>query len=46
MEIKLINNKWCVNRKTFSELTPAERELLNQFFIEAKQELEKLKINL
>ena len=42
MEIKLINNKWCVNNKTFAELTPAERELLNQFFIVAKQELEKL----
>lgn len=40
MEIKLINNKWCVNNKTFNELTPSERELLNQFFIILKQQYE------
>lgn len=37
MEIKLINNKWCVNGKTFAELTISERELLNQFFIVLKE---------
>ncbi len=42
MEIKLINNKWCVNGKTFAELTPAERELLNQFFILLKQQYENI----
>lgn len=40
MEIKLINNKWTVNGKTFSELTPAEAELLNQFFKILKEQYE------
>ena len=44
MEIKLINGKWLLNNKPFTELTPAERELLNQFLIEAKEEFEKLDI--
>lgn len=40
MEIKLINNKWCVNGKTFAELTISERELLNQFFKILKEQYE------
>lgn len=42
MEIKLINNKWCVNNKPFAELTPAEVELLNQFFKILKEQYENL----
>lgn len=40
MKIELINAKWCINGKDFSELTPAERELLNQFFKILKQQYE------
>lgn len=45
MEIKLINNKWTVNGKTFAELTPSEKELLNQFFKILKEEFQSIKID-
>ena len=32
MKIELINGKWLVNGKSFNELTPNERILLDQFF--------------
>lgn len=40
MIIKPIKGKWTVNGKTLAELTPAERELLNQFFKILKEEYE------
>lgn len=38
MIIKPIKGKWTVNGKTLAELTPAEKELLNQFFKILKQQ--------
>ena len=40
MKIELINGKWLLNNKQFTELTPAERELLNQFFKILKEQYE------
>lgn len=40
MEIKLINGKWLLNNKPFAELTPSEKELLNQFFKILKEQYE------
>jgi len=31
MEIRLINGKWCVNGKSFNELTPNEIIILDKF---------------
>jgi hypothetical protein len=36
MEIKLINGFWLVNGKRFSELTPNEKVILDQFFEDFK----------
>jgi hypothetical protein len=40
MIIKPIKGKWTVNGKTFAELTPSEKELLNQFFKILKEQYE------
>ena len=45
MKIELIKTHWTVNGKTLAELTPAEYELLNQFFLEAKKEFQSKKID-
>jgi hypothetical protein len=37
MIIKPINGKWTVNGKCLSDLTKAEREILNQFFKDYKK---------
>lgn len=38
MIIKPVNGKWTVNGKTLAELTPAEKEILNQFFKDYRNE--------
>ena len=45
MEIKPINGRWLINNKPFTEITPEEYELLNQFFLEAKKEFQSKKID-
>jgi hypothetical protein len=39
MRIELIAGKWLVNGKSFNELTPNEKILLDQFFEEMKSSL-------
>lgn len=39
MKIELIAGKWLVNGKSFNELTPNEKILLDQFFEEMKNSL-------
>jgi hypothetical protein len=39
MRIELIAGKWLVNGKSFNELTPNEKILLDQFFEEMKNSL-------
>jgi hypothetical protein len=36
MEIRLIAGKWLVNGKSFDELTPNEKIILDQFFEDFK----------
>lgn len=36
MEIKLVNAKWVVNGKPFTELTPNERIILDKFIADFK----------
>ena len=45
MIIKPVNGRWTINDKTLAEITPAEYELLNQFFLEAKKEFQSKKID-
>lgn len=40
MKIELIKARWTVNGKTFDKMTPAEKELLNQFFKILKEQYE------
>ena len=39
MEIRLLAGRWLVNGKRFSELTPNEKIILDQFFEELKNYL-------
>lgn len=39
--IKIIAGKWFVNEKPLSELTPNEKHLLDHFFLNLKNSLEK-----
>lgn len=42
MEIKLIKGRWTINGKTLAELTPAGKELLNQFFKILKEQYDEI----
>lgn len=41
LTIKIIAGKWFVNDKPLSELTPNEKQLLDHFFLNLKNSLEK-----